>query len=174
MYKQANTNLQKQSEKLEMAKKELQEINATKDKLFSIIAHDLESPFNAILGFSELLIKQVQLGETEKIKQFSEIILNSSQKSHALIENLIEWSQLQTGKLKFNPIDVEINKLLNDIFLLYENIAIKKEITLSINSPNKIIANVDKNMLSTVLRNLVSNAIKFTNPKGNYLICKNN
>ncbi|MBK7625637.1 MAG: PAS domain-containing sensor histidine kinase [Bacteroidales bacterium] len=148
----------------------LVELNATKDKFFSIIAHDLKSPFNSIIGFSEHLVEVVREKDYEKIEEFSEIILQSSNRAMDLLLNLMEWSQSQTGRLKFNPENLEMCTLIKDVTLLLNGVADQKSISITNSIPHKVYVVADKPMISTVLRNLVSNSIKFTDPGGNIII----
>ena len=144
----------------------LRELNTTKDKFFSIIAHDLRTPFNAIIGLSDLLLMQIQSKDYDGIEEYAEIIQNSSQQAMNLLMNLLEWSRSQTGKLEIKPILVDIALLTRGIINLLNDSALQKSITIIKKMPE--IANVlaDKEMIATVLRNLIANAIKFTNHGG--------
>jgi signal transduction histidine kinase len=148
----------------------LRELNATKDKFFSIIAHDLKSPFNSIIGFSNLLIEQIQEKDYDGIAEYATIIRNSSQGAMDLLQNLLEWSRSQTGRMEFNPEYVEIVSMIDETIHILVDAAKQKSIILSRELPRKAIAFADKDMISTVLRNLISNAIKFTNPGGAIII----
>ncbi|MDY0202151.1 MAG: PAS domain-containing sensor histidine kinase, partial [Tenuifilaceae bacterium] len=144
--------------------KELQKLNATKDKFFSIIAHDLKSPFTAITGFSNLLLEQIKNKDIEGIDEYAKIINQSSSKALDLLMNLMEWSQLQTGRMKFKPEHFEINTIVNEAILLMSVNAEQKAISITSTLPLGIQVFADKAMLSIVIRNLISNAIKFTQP----------
>ena len=157
----------KQSEaKIKLQNEELLQLIATKDKFFSIIAHDLKSPFNAIIGFSDLLVEQVKENDYDGIDKYAGIILQSSKRAMDLLTNLMEWSRSQTGRMDYNPEYFEMVALINDITLLFDDIAGQKSITIQKELPSKAVAFADKAMISTVFRNLVSNAIKFTHPGG--------
>ncbi|WP_346861212.1 PAS domain-containing sensor histidine kinase [uncultured Draconibacterium sp.] len=149
---------------------ELKKMNDEKDKLFSIIAHDLKSPFNSILGFSELLIEKIRNKDNEAIKEYSEIILNSSKKANQLIANLMEWSLLQSGRMNVFPEFFDINFEIDNVTNLFYEIARQKTITINKNTPKTTIAYGDKVMINTIIRNLVSNAIKFTRDGGAIII----
>ena len=149
---------------------ELQKLNAEKDKFFSIIAHDLKSPFNSIVGFSDLLAEQVKNKEYEGIEKYSTIVLQSSQRAMDLLMNLMEWSQSQTGRMEFNPKYFELVELINDTELLLSGSLEQKSISISKITPSHLPLFADKKMIETVLRNLISNAIKFTFPGGNITI----
>jgi PAS domain S-box-containing protein len=148
----------------------LRELNLTKDKFFSIIAHDLKSPFNGILGFSELLYKQISNKDYNRIDKYAEIILKSSQRAINLLMNLMDWSRLQTGRLKFSPEYFDATISIRSIIELLNISAEQKSICTKLNLPEKLLVYADKFMLETVLRNLISNAIKFTPKKGKVMI----
>ncbi|MFZ1731321.1 MAG: ATP-binding protein [Bacteroidota bacterium] len=149
---------------------ELQKLNAEKDKFFSIIAHDLKSPFNSIVGMSELLAEQVTVKDFEGIEKYTDIILQSSHRAMDLLANLMDWSLSQTGRMHFNPEYFETVSLINDAMLLFSDIASQKSIVISKNIPAHAPVFADKAMISTVLRNLISNALKFNNPGGRIVI----
>ena len=146
------------------------QVSITKDKFFSIISHDLKSPFNSILGFSELLLKNIRKYPVEKTEKFVENIYNVSKNTFNLLENLLEWSRVQSKKIKPNFQHLLINEIISDVVELLKDVAEQKLINLTFehNSPLKIYA--DEEMLKTVLRNLISNAIKFTDVNGNVAI----
>jgi len=148
----------------------LTKLNATKDKFFSIIAHDLKSPFNAILGFSNLLMNQVKENDFQGIEKYAEIIQQSSIRAIELLMNLMEWTRSQTGRMEFNPEFVEMSQLIKDIVELFIDSANQKSIKINLRIPQALPVIADKAMISTVLRNLVSNAIKFTNQGGEILL----
>jgi PAS domain S-box-containing protein len=144
----------------------LRELNKTKDKFFSIIAHDLRTPFNAIIGLSDLLLMQIQSKDYEGIEEYAEIIQNSSQQAMNLLMNLLEWSRSQTGRLVIKPVEVDLSQLIIGIINLLNNSAIQKEITIIKKLPITAIVIADKEMIATVIRNIISNAIKFTKQEG--------
>ena len=148
----------------------LRELNATKDKFFSIIAHDLRSPFNSIIGFSSLLTKQIQDGDFAAIEKYAGIIQNSSQQAFDLLMNLLEWSRLQTGRMAFNPENIDIVTLIKQSSELLNSSAQEKSITIYTEMPVNLPFFADKAMISTILRNLISNAIKFTETGGQIVI----
>jgi len=146
------------------------ELNATKDKFFSIVAHDLKSPFNSIVGFSEYLVEQVKEKNYENIGKFANIMLQSSNKAMDLLTNLMTWAQSQTGRMEYNPEYFEMTTFIKEATLLLNGIAEQKSIVIE----NKIATNTqiyaDKEMINTVLRNLISNALKFTTTGGKITI----
>ena len=153
-------------EALIQSEEKLRELNATKDKFFSIIAHDLKSPFNSIVGFSDLLVEQVNEKNYEGIEKYAEIIMQSSGRAMNLLMNLMEWTQSQTGRMEFNPIYLDFTKLINEVIILFNDISIQKSIKINKSLPDKVLLFADAAMINTVLRNLISNAIKFTNTGG--------
>lgn len=144
----------------------LRESNNTKDKFFSIIAHDLKSSFNAMLGFSELLVSDFDKYGIEQQKRFMNILHTSIKNTFKLLENLLVWAQSQTRAIDFHPESENLYLIITEILDLMEPLAEKK----SINLKNEILPDIfiyaDKYMLSTILRNLISNAIKFTPKHG--------
>jgi PAS domain S-box-containing protein len=157
-------------ETLKQSEARLKELNATKDKFFSIIAHDLKNPFNSIIGFSNILERQIAENNYEGIAKYGIIIQNSSQRALDLLMNLLEWSRLQTESIAFNPECIEIVELMNDILKSLLDSANQKTIVIITEFPPLAFVSADKEMLSTVLRNLISNAIKFTHPGGKIVI----
>ncbi|HBZ25667.1 MAG TPA: hypothetical protein DEO54_05425 [Rikenellaceae bacterium] len=161
--KQRTSTIEEQKEKLEIA-------NSTKDKFFGIIAHDLKSPFNSIIGLSEVLIDQIKEKDYEGIDKYARIIGQSSQRAMDLLMNLLEWSRSQTGRMEFNPENFELVDLIDENKVLFDEIAAQKAITIKKVLPHNLVVFADKPMISTVLRNLISNAIKFTRQDGEIII----
>ncbi|MBE0647425.1 MAG: GAF domain-containing protein [Bacteroidales bacterium] len=153
-------------EKLKEYTAELVQLNAEKDKFFSIIAHDLKSPFNSIISFSHLLDEQIRERDIAGIEKFAKIIHQSSVRGMDLLMNLMEWSRSQTGRMEFKPEDYQLTDLINQAVPIFIDIAGQKSITIDLELAPGIRVNVDNEMIATVLRNLISNAIKFTVPGG--------
>ncbi|MEI6091393.1 MAG: PAS domain-containing sensor histidine kinase [bacterium] len=166
-----NITVRKQFEEaMKLQNEVLQKLNDEKDKFFSIISHDLKSPFNSIVGFSDLLVEQAREKNLEGIEQFADIILQSSRRVMDLLSNLMEWSRSQTGRINYNPEYFEMVSLINEAFLLLKDTADHKSITIYKAIPRNVPVFADKDMISTVIRNLISNAIKFTTNGGNIII----
>lgn len=146
--------------------KELKKSNAAKKKMFSIIAHDLKSPFNSLLGFSELLIENFNSYNDEQKIKIIHILSDTSKNTYNLLENLLTWSKNQINQIECNPIKISVQELYSTIGALMENVAKQKNIALVFSESNDASIFADKDMVETVLRNIISNAIKFTNPKG--------
>ncbi len=149
---------------------ELQKANAEKDKFFSIIAHDLRSPFNTIVGMSDILIEQIKAKDYIGIEKYADLIKKSSYKAMGLLKNLIEWTKSQTGRMKFNPSAFDMVETIVQVEYLLSEIAHQKSITIDKILPPTIPVLADQSMISTILRNLISNSIKFTNHGGNIRI----
>lgn len=147
-----------------IAKEELEKLNQEKNKFFSIIAHDLRSPFTALLGFAGLLAERADRLEPEKVKAFSEHILDAGNRVFKLLENLLEWSRLQMDRVQADPVMVPIGEVTHKTLEVLGPVAEEKSIQLlQRGKPPKVYA--DPHMIDAVIRNLVNNAIKFT-PSG--------
>ena len=144
----------------------LQELNATKDRFFSIIAHDLKEPLNAIMGFSEVLSNHYNTLDEDEKKTYIKNIFMSSESLFKLLQNLLEWARSQTGKLEYHAREFDMGTLVNETFALLELQARNKKIALINEISGNDIVNADRNMIQTVIRNLVSNAVKFTHTNG--------
>lgn len=146
---------------------ELKELNSSKDKLFSIIAHDLKNPFFGVIGLSQLLIEDFEeMNNDEKIEMLREIH-DIGHNAHAILENLLDWSRQQTGRIYYEPYWFDISELINMNIRAAKQQALLKNITVvPVGSEKNIQVFADENMINTVLRNLISNAIKFTHPGG--------
>ena len=145
---------------------DLKELNATKDKFFGIIAHDLKNPFTSILGASEVLAANAEEFDPETIKKFSLLLHDAGKNGYAMLENLLEWSRSQTGKLSYIPRKVNVSEVIQQNLDNLALIAAQKEITLQMSAPIDLTMMADLNMTHTILRNLLNNALKFTHRKG--------
>jgi PAS domain S-box-containing protein len=151
---------------LEQQSEELVKLNATKDKFLSIIAHDLKNPFNAIIGFSDLMIQNFHELDDDTLLQGLNTIETASKHAYKLLENLLAWSQNQTGQISFKPEFLNLHSQVSDSLKIIESSAKIKgiSITITINKSLKVFA--DKDMIDSVLRNLILNAIKFSHREG--------
>ena len=151
---------------LEKQAKELQELNATKDKFMSIIAHDLRSPFNAIIGFSDLMVKNFHQLDEETFLKGLKIIESASNHAYKLLENLLIWARNQTEKSQYSPEMLNLSQLVHEALKTIESTAVHKNISFStsINKNQQVFA--DRNMLDSIIRNLATNAIKFSFKEG--------
>lgn len=148
------------------SEKQLRKANAMKDKFFSIIAHDLKNPFNAILGFSSLLYEAYDNFDDQQRKSFIKNICDASDSTFKLLQNLLEWSRTQTGKIEFYPETIDVASIVNENITVLKSAAKNKKIILETNIDGSLVAFADSNMVKAIIRNLVSNAIKFTHPGG--------
>jgi PAS domain S-box-containing protein len=159
--------IRKQTEEsLKISEASLKELNATKDKFFSIIAHDLKNPFSSIVGLSELLKEDAHDLEISEIIQYSELINTSANNTMLLLENLLEWAQMQQERVLFEPKLLVLSELVKESVSTLSFNAEQKNIQLVRKIPARLIINADKDMLKTLLRNLVNNAIKYTKSGG--------
>ena len=165
-FKAQNEELLNINEELEISEARLKELNATNNKLFSIIAHDLRSPFSSILGFSELLINNVRTYGAENSLEFITHINTTADHTLNLLDNLLTWAKTQTGQIEYRPKNLHLHPIIQEIIQVLNSSAAIKNITLNSSPSDGIGAFADPNMLKTVLRNLVQNAIKYTNSGG--------
>jgi len=151
---------------LKIKNEQLKELNATKDKFFSIIAHDLKTPFSGILGFSEILKEEARNLDIGSIEDYADIINSTAKQTFKLLENLLDWARMQQGGFHFEPKTISFNYLFKTEIEGLKNSADRKNITLVNGTAKEIFFTADEKMLNTVLRNLIANAIKFTPKDG--------
>ena len=152
---------------------DLKESNLTKDKLFSIIAHDLKNPFMALLGFSDILVNEINSGDIERIEEYAKIINDSATRGYELLVNLLEWSRLQSGRIVVTNEPLSLFEIINNNINISKTNALSKNITIKYLEATDYIINTDKAILNTILRNLISNAIKYTPNFGEVVISTN-
>lgn len=157
-------------EELRQQTQRLQELNVTKDKLFSIIGHDLRAPLSGILGVSELLIDDIGRRPVAENKELIQEIHDTSQQSLSLLDNLLRWSLLERGKFSYQPLQMSLLAVIEKVLRLLQSSLSKKRQHLIVNCSPALIAIGDKNMLASILQNLLSNAIKFTPQSGEIFI----
>jgi PAS domain S-box-containing protein len=148
----------------------LKELNEQKDKLFNIIAHDLKNPFSVLIGSSELADKMLESNNLEAVKRLLSAIRTSAINGYNLLDNLLEWARTQTGSTPINPQTINIKELALDILNNFQHFAQNKKVELREEVPENLLIMADKSIVSTVIRNLVENAIKFTKPEGTVTI----
>ncbi|MFZ4401628.1 MAG: PAS domain S-box protein [Bacteroidales bacterium] len=159
------TEMKLAKEALKKTEAELRNLNATKDKFFSIIAHDLRSPFNSFLGLTQIMAEELSSLSMEEIHKFVISMEKSATNLFRLLENLLEWSKMQQGIFVFNPEFFNLSSIVNECIGTIESAAETKGLKIMSTVPDKIELNADCNMIQTIIRNLLSNAVKFT-PKG--------
>lgn len=151
---------------LKLSEQKLKEVNIAKDKFFSIISHNLKNPFTALLGFSEMLIEDFEeLSDEDKLSFLSEI-KNSSRFAFSLLENLLQWSRLELGKLKSSPEFIQLKPIAEEIINDFSTKIADKNITLHKEISDSIIVRADLNMMKSIIMNLISNAVKFVGESG--------
>ena len=164
---QTSGELQQRKERLEEINQRLRELNAMKDKFFSIIGHDLKNPVNVIKGFADLLTQEYDELDDDARKNYLMHIHKTIDKTYDLLEDLLNWAQSQSGTLRYSPVSVNIHHILQNNISLFKEQAAEKKITLKKQLDDlHIIGYADQNMMNAVVRNLLSNAIKFTSEKG--------
>jgi PAS domain S-box-containing protein len=144
----------------------LKVLNTTKDKFFTILAHDLKNPFGAILTFSGMLLESIANNELDETVQIGKLINSSAHHTYNLLENLLDWARSQTGKLIFDPTKLMLHEIVDSTIHILESQALGKQVILVNKVPENIEVYADSNLLKTIIRNLVGNAIKFTGPTG--------
>lgn len=148
--------------------RELLRLNATKDKFFGIIAHDLRSPFHGYLGLTEAILSDLYDLSISDLSRMMSQLHESAGNLYKLLNNLLDWSRLQQGVLEIKKVNIPFKTILDEILVLFDQNMTQKNLKLTTEIENKLILFTDENMLQTILRNLVGNAIKFT-PKGGAL-----
>jgi PAS domain S-box-containing protein len=157
-------------EALRKSEAQLKDLNATKDKFFNIVAHDLKNPFTSLIGSSELLFRNIDKMDNEKIKTLALILNDASKNGYAILQNLLDWSRSQTGLLKFNPENINLKMLIDEHILNLEQISSNKEIKIHSEVKDDLFIYGDKNMIKTILRNLLSNAVKYSHRSGKVIV----
>jgi Signal transduction histidine kinase len=170
--KKHNKQLEEQYAMIEEANQRLKEneaalvkLNATKDRYFMVIAHDIKNPLSSLLNLSQLIIEKYESLKDEEIQDFNKMIYESATNLYNLLENLLSWARSNTNRIRFNPLPMKLLPIVNNIVLLNKLSAVNKKIELTNNVPEDIEVYADLQMLTLIIRNLVSNALKFT-PEG--------
>ncbi len=151
---------------LRQARQQLQELNATKDRFFSIMAHDLRTPFSGLLGLTEVIMNNIEGYDADRLKHMLGLQLDAVKNVFALLENLLTWSRMQRGVLDFTPQKLNLRDVVDRNMQLIAPAASQKTIRVENRVENGIAVYADLNMLDAVLRNLLSNAVKFTTSDG--------
>jgi signal transduction histidine kinase len=144
----------------------LNELNSTKDKFFSIVSHDLKSPFAGIYGLTNLMIEDLDRNKFSKVREYAGLILDSLHNALDLLKNLTEWSRINSNQIAFNPREIDLITIIDDVVETMQAPAVQKSITITKETPSQLRLSADKEMISSVFRNLISNSIKFSNPGG--------
>ncbi len=160
------TKLKEAQKQIEEQRNELEKANATKDKFFSIIAHDLRSPFASLLSLINILNDEFDNLDEALKKKYIGSVQEGAKRTFSLLENLLDWSRIQKGHIKFTPAHLEMAFLIQESISLHAEIITKKNIAVQTDIPDQVTVFADENMIRTILRNLISNAIKFSFPEG--------
>lgn len=158
---------------LDEKNKQLTDLNTTKDKLFSIISHDLRSPFNALINLTDLIKTEFDSMSREEVIKCIDALANSSNKLYNLIENLLEWSRIQRGLLKIENESFNLLPIVNSVVELAEISYAAKKIEITTSIPGDLVVSGDKKLLNSILNNLLTNALKFTPKNGSVTISSN-
>jgi len=169
--KRKNAELEKKNSVISDQNEKLIELNTTKDKLFSIIGHDLKNPYQSLKEFSNILIQDYKELSEAEIKEFLGYIREASDSGNRLLQNLLDWSRSETGNIKYEPEMFYLHEIIEEAVSLTSNNAIHKDITIEAKVSNSQEVFCDRNMIYTVLRNLLSNAIKFSHRGSKINIC---
>lgn len=156
------TDRKKAEQALQESETRLNELNATKDHFFSIIGHDLKTPFNGILGISNLMVEKIKANDFEELEEYATLIQDASQTAVDLLDNLLNWAQTQTGRIQFKPKKVDFVSLVKNVVKLLDESARQKSITIHQRVSGNTFVQADQAMIQTILRNLIGNSIKFT------------
>ena len=153
-------------EEIKIKNQQLLSLNASKDKLFSIIAHDLRSPFNGFLGLTQIMAEDLSTLTLDEIREMAESIRNSAATLYRLLENLLQWSTLQQGRMVFNPVILPLKSTISESMAIAKLSAHAKEIKIQCLIPDELEVYADVKMVQTIIRNLLSNSVKFTKKGG--------
>ena len=155
---------------LDKKNRDLVALNEAKDLLISVISHDLRSPVGTIIGISDMLNANLQEKDYSSVEKCSDFIASTSRQTLDLLTSLFDWNQSQNGRIEFQPVTFCLETLIKETLPVYSSIAIQKSITIVLESGQRTSVNADKFMVGAILRNLISNAIKFTKPGGEIYI----
>jgi signal transduction histidine kinase len=153
-------------QEIKLKNEQLQKLNAEKDKFYSIIAHDLRSPFNGFLGLTQVMAEELPNLTMAKVQEIAVSMRKSATNLYSLLNNLLEWSQIQQGVIHFNPKVIQFGLIVGESIDMIDETARSKEIEIKTDIAVDLEVFADQNMLQTIIRNLVSNAVKFTHKGG--------
>lgn len=155
---------------LRESEKELIELNNQKSKVFSIISHDLKAPFNSILGFADILNSELENLDDEELEMSAYNIYASALEANNLLINLLEWAKINWKSAAYTPVHFELEEMVSEIIITYQSIMDAKGIQLKLEIDEDLAVNGDRDMIHSIVRNLVSNAIKFSYVDGTIFI----
>jgi signal transduction histidine kinase len=152
--------------KLASQSNELESLNEMKDRFFAFVAHNLKNPFNTIMGFAELMQRSTDAKDLEKTRQYSTLIYDLSSQVQKVLANLLEWSRLQRRSFEAKPEVIDLSSLVTDVIEMHNKDAARKDISLSVNMKSRVMVTADRSMITTVLQNLLINALEHTPVSG--------
>jgi signal transduction histidine kinase/ligand-binding sensor domain-containing protein len=158
--------LKNTNQQLNDTNQKLSVLNSTKDRFFSIIAHDLRNPFHTVSGFAEILLKDFRTLPPEKVERYLKLISITSTSGNNLLENLLQWSRSQTGRIDYEPYNLNLSSIAEETINLMEGDFLNKKVTIRQLINEDLVVLGDLNMLKTIFRNLISNALKFSQENG--------
>jgi len=164
--KEANTKLENQNQEIILQSEELKKLNKDKDRFISILAHDLKNPFNSLLGFSSLLLSNLHIYDKQEIRDQIKVIHLVSHNAYQLLEQILLWANSQSGKLIIEPQLFNFKEITTEVIGMLENQANEKNIKIQLIENENMVMNADLNIYKAVIRNLISNSIKFTHKGG--------
>ena len=160
-------------EEVKHKNEELQKLNAAKDKYFSIIAHDLRSPFNGFLGLTQIMVEELPDLSPEEIRKIAVSMRDSATNLYRLLENLLQWSSMQQNRIPFDPKVIHLNPIISESLAMIWQSSLNKKIEILCLTSGDLEVYADSNMLQTIIRNIVSNSVKFTENGGKVTISAN-
>jgi signal transduction histidine kinase len=164
--KEANQQLEETNQQLQEVNQQLQKANASKDKFFSIIAHELRNPFTALIGLTEAIVEEIEFYSKDQIKDKINRLHTNSERVYALLTNLLTWSRLERGLIECKPETFSLADVTERSIRLFASNAGRKQTTLRNLVPHGTTAYAEPKMIDTIIRNLISNALKFIEPGG--------
>lgn len=151
---------------IQQLNEQLEKLNSDKDRFIAVLSHDLKSPFTSILGFLELITSDIRQFTIDEIEGHINIINDAARNFYNLLEDLLMWARGHSGKMPYNPVDLNIYHIYDNVMDTLEPVARSKSISVSYSGDRQIKVTADADMLKAIMRNLISNAVKFTNPGG--------
>jgi len=167
---EALAQIKEKNQVLSMQNRQLEELNSTKDRMFSIIGHDLRGPIGSLRMMLDMILENPEEYSMQDILDVIQPLRDSAASSYSLLENLLSWARCQHGEIEYSPGENDLSDAINNTFSLLTPAVHQKRIILEKQLPLNTLAWFDKEMITTVLRNLVNNAIKFSKPGGKIIV----
>lgn len=164
--KKLNLQLERKSHTISMQNSELVTLNAEKDKFFSIIAHDLRGPLGTFVSIMDIMTEELRKNRIDKVRLLADNLQIAAYHLYGLLENLLDWSKIQRNAIIYTPRDIDLSRFIQDSTMIMLDSALNKKVKIEYHIPENIVIKTDPHMLQTILRNLTTNAIKFTHEGG--------